>query len=392
MQYEYAKRMGGLSGSAIREILKMTADPSVISFAGGMPSASSFPTEELAQISSELLLSQGTQILQYGTTEGWGPLRESMREVMAPRGIDCKPENVLILTGSSQGIELFTKVMIDPGDVILCEAPTFLGALQTFHSYEAKVIGIPMDADGVNIDALEAAMKAHKPKFFYTIPTFQNPSGCTMSLEKRQRVALLAETYDTLILEDDPYGSLRYTGHALPSIASFDKSGRVMHLVSFSKTISPGLRVGAAVGNPDMLRRMTINKQGADTHTSNLSQAVVDAYIRRGRFFPHIDEVLGGYREQLNTMLNCFSEFPAGTTYTRPEGGLFIWCELPGGIDAEKLMQEAVARKVAYVPGTFFYPDLGHTNTLRLNFSASDPARIAQGMHILAELIQDKLA
>lgn len=392
MQYEYAKRMGGLSGSAIREILKMTADPSVISFAGGMPSASSFPTEELAQISSELLLSQGTQILQYGTTEGWGPLRESMAEVMAPRGIACKPENVLILTGSSQGIELFTKVMIDPGDVILCEAPTFLGALQTFHSYEARVIGIPMDEDGVNIQALEEAMKAYSPKFFYTIPTFQNPSGCTMSLHKRKRVAQLAEAYNTLILEDDPYGSLRYCGEALPSIASFDENGRVMHLVSFSKTISPGLRVGAAVGNPDMLRRMTINKQGADTHTSNLSQAVVDAYIRKGRFFPHIDEVLGSYREQLNTMLDCFSEFPAGTTYTRPEGGLFIWCELPGGINAQALMQEAVARKVAYVPGTFFYPDLGHENTLRLNFSASDPVRIAQGMHILAELIQDKLA
>ena len=392
MQYEYAKRMGGLSGSAIREILKMTADPSVISFAGGMPSASSFPTEELAQISSDLLRSQGTQILQYGTTEGWGPLRESMAEVVAPRGIACKPENVLILTGSSQGIELFTKVMIDPGDVILCEAPTFLGALQTFHSYEAKVVGIPMDDDGVNLQALEDAMKAYKPKFFYTIPTFQNPSGCTMSLDKRKRVAQLAETYDTLILEDDPYGSLRYAGEALPSIASFDENGRVMHLISFSKTISPGLRVGAAVGNPDLLRRMTINKQGADTHTSNLSQAVVDAYIRNGRFFAHIDEVLGGYREQLNTMLDCFAEFPQGTTYTRPEGGLFIWCELPGGINAEKLMQEAVARKVAYVPGTFFYPDLGHENTLRLNFSASEPERIRQGMHILAELIKDKLA
>ncbi len=391
MHAKFATRMNSLSGSAIREILKMMGDPQIISFGGGMPSAKSFPTKTLADLSASLIKEQGTSILQYGTTEGWTPLRESMTEVMRPRGIKCTRENVLILTGSCQGIELFTKVMINPGDVILCESPTFLGALQIFKSYQAKVVGIEMDEDGVNIEALEKAMEAYDPKFFYTIPTFQNPTGCTMSMDKRRRVVELANRYDTLVLEDDPYGNLRYSGEAIQAVASLDTEGRVMHLNSFSKTVSPGLRVGAAIGNPEILRAMVVNKQGADTHTSNLSQAVVDAYIRGGYYFKHIEELLPPYRAQLNAMLDAFEYFPKGTHHTAPEGGLFVWCELPDTLNAKELTALAVERKVAYVPGTFFYPGGGHLRTMRLNFSACEPDRIQEGMKRLGALFLEQM-
>lgn len=391
MQTHLANRMDGLTGSAIREIFKLLSDPSIISFAGGNPSVKSFPTEELADLSAQLLRDKGGVLLQYGTTEGYAPLRESLLSVIKERGIDAATDQVITLTGSSQGIELFTKVLIDPGDVILCESPTFLGALQTFASYQAKVIGVPMDSQGMDIVQLEKDIQAYHPKFIYTIPTFQNPTGVNLSLERRRKMAELADKYDVYILEDDPYGSLRYQGRALPSIKSFDKSGRVMHLISFSKTVSPGLRVGAAIGDPSLLRPMTVAKQGMDTHTNNLAQAMVDAYIRSGRYFEHIQEIIPAYRAQLETMLAGFEHFPASCTHTAPEGGLFIWVELPCGIDTLPLLEKAVARKVAYIPGTHFFADGGHANTLRLNFSASEPARIAEGMKILGSLLNETL-
>lgn len=391
MQNHLATRMDGLNGSAIREIFKLLSDPSIISFAGGNPSVKSFPTEEMAALSAQLLRDKGDVLLQYGTTEGYAPLRESLLEVLAERNIQTTPDHIITLTGSSQGIELFTKVLINPGDVILCESPTFLGALQTFATYQAKVIGIPMDENGMDVDVLEQQIRACHPKFIYTIPTYQNPTGTKMSLERRQKIAALAEQYDVLVLEDDPYGSLRYEGDALPSIKSFDTTGHVVHLISFSKTVSPGLRVGAAIGDASLLRPMTVAKQGMDTHTNNLAQAMVDAYIRSGRYFEHVQEILPGYREQLRTMLEGFSHFPESCTHTVPQGGLFVWAELPEGVDTLPLLQTAVAHKVAYIPGTHFYPDGGHANTLRLNFSASEPDRIAQGMKILGDLLKQTL-
>lgn len=391
MQTHLANRMDGLNGSAIREIFKLLGDPSIISFAGGNPSVKSFPTEELADLSAQLLRDQGGVLLQYGATEGYAPLRESILSVVKERGIDATTDQVITLTGSSQGIELFTKVMINPGDVILCESPTFLGALQTFATYQAKVVGVPMDENGMDIVQLEKDIQTYHPKFIYTIPTFQNPSGVNLSLERRQKMAELADKYDVCILEDDPYGSLRYDGQALPSIKSFDKTGHVMHLISFSKTISPGLRVGAAVGDASLLRPMTVAKQGMDTHTNNLAQAMVDAYIRSGRYFEHIREIVPAYRTQLKTMLDGFVHFPANCTHTVPQGGLFIWAELPEGIDTLPLLEKAVARKVAYIPGTHFFADGGHANTLRLNFSASEPDRIAEGMKILGALLNETL-
>lgn len=388
MQFPFAERMQGVTGSAIREIFKLAGQQDIISFAGGLPSPASLPAEELADVSADVLRKDGSRVLQYGATEGWASLRESVCEVVKDRGIaDAQLENVTILTGSSQGIELATKLFINPGDVVLCEAPTFLGALQTFYSYEANVIGINMQDDGMDMDMLEQKIIECKPRLIYTIPTFQNPAGVTMSLAKRQRMAKLAEKYNVLVVEDDPYRDLRYAGEALPCIKSFDKAGMVLHLMSFSKTISPGLRVGAAIGNKDILRKLTVAKQGMDTHTSNLSQAVVDAYIRSGRYMQHIQEVVPAYRVQLSTMLSALESYPGGTRYTRPEGGLFVWLTLPEGIDAEPLLQQAIERKVAFIPGTHFYPGGGHENTLRLNFSASSPEQITEGMERLKQLI-----
>lgn len=391
MQTHLANRMDGLNGSAIREIFKLLGDPSIISFAGGNPSVKSFPSKEMADLSAQLLQEKGDVLLQYGTTEGYAPLRESILSVLEERSIQTTTDHIITLTGSSQGIELFTKILINPGDVILCESPTFLGALQTFASYQAKVIGVPMDQDGMDVVQLEKDIQAYHPKFIYTIPTFQNPTGAKLSLARRQKIAELAEKYDVYILEDDPYGSLRYEGEPLPSIKSFDTTGHVMHLISFSKTVSPGLRVGAAVGDPALLRPMTVAKQGMDTHTNNLAQAMVDAYIRSCRYFEHVKEIIPAYREQLHTMLDGFRFFPDSCTHTVPQGGLFVWAELPEGVDTLPLLEKAVARKVAYIPGTHFYPDGGHANTLRLNFSACEPARITQGMQILGDLLKETL-
>ena len=388
MEYRFAERMEKLTGSAIREIFKLLGQPGIISFAGGMPSQKSFPVEEIAQISQELIESNGVAILQYGNTEGWDPLRESVRQIIQGRGIEAKMENILTLTGSSQGIELFTKLMINPGDTILCEAPSFLGALQTFASYQANVVGVQMDEDGMILEDLEEKIKLHTPKFLYTIPTFQNPMGVSLSNARRQRVAELTARYGVMVLEDDPYCDLRYEGEAQPSIKSFDDADNVIHLLSFSKTISPGLRVGAAIGNPQVIRKMAIAKQGMDTHTSNLSQAIVDAYIRSGRYQEHIREILPDYRDQRDAMLGRIREFPSGVTYTQPKGGLFIWAELPEAVNATELLKQAVEHNVAYIPGEHFYAQPGHSNTMRLNFSACPCETIQRGMDILKGVIE----
>lgn len=391
MEYSYAQRMEGITGSAIRDIFRLLANPNIISFAGGNPLAASFPADELAKISANLLEKNGGGLLQYGATEGYLPLRESITQIIKDRGIDAQVENILPLSGSSQGIEIVTKLMINPGDCILCENPTFLGALQTFLTYQAKVIGVETDSCGMVMEDLEDKIKQYKPKFIYAIPTFQNPTGVTMTLDRRKRIVELAERYGVLILEDDPYRDLRFKGGSYPAVKSFDETGSVIHLLSFSKTVSPGLRVGAAVARPDILRKMVIIKQGMDVHSPNLNQAMIDVYIRSGRYNEHIKEILPQYAVQMETMLEMLKSFPEGVKYTKPDGGLFIWVELPEGFDAKELMQQAVKRNVAYVPGTFFYPEGGNAHTLRLNFSNSDPEKIKIGMKALGELLAENI-
>ncbi len=385
----FSSRMEGVSGSAIREIFKLLANPEVISFAGGNPSPETFPVEEIQRITSELLTGDGARkILQYGITEGYPPLIDTVVERSKERGVQTTKDEVLIITGAQQGIDLASKILLDPGDVVLVEAPTFLGALQIFSMYQARPIPLEMDDEGIMMDDLHAKIMAHKPKMIYLIPTFQNPTGKTLGLERRKRVAELAAKYNVIVVEDDPYCELRYSGEALPAIKSFDESGNIIFLQSFSKIIAPGLRVGSAIAPRHILQKLTIGKQSTDVHASNLSQAVVQQYIAEGHLPKHIDEMKKGYRRQLDAMMRVIENaFPKDIHHTVPQGGLFVWIELPEQIDANVLFERCIGRNVAFVPGTSFYCEGGHSNTLRLNFSASSPERIEKGMNILAEEI-----
>ena len=385
----FARHMRPLSGSAIREIFKLLGKPGMISFAGGNPSNTALEPEVISRLAREVLEKYGAVLLQYGATDGFTPLRESLSEFLKTASVNAAPSEILPVQGAQQAFDLLLKALINPGDVILCESPTFLGALQAMHTYNARVIPMPMDEEGVIIDAAEELIKAHHPKLMYVIPTFQNPTGITLSLSRRKALAALAEKYGVVIAEDDPYRDLRYAGEALPAIKSFDEAGWVVYMSSFSKYISPGMRLGAAVANPLLYRKMVIGKQSTDVHSPLLNQAIVDAYLREGLLPDHIRRIREGYRLQLNAMLEGFDHFPAGTTHTVPEGGLFIWAALPEGISALEALNRSIERNVAFVPGTHFYPEGGHENTLRLNFSMSEIPQIQEGMKRLGELISE---
>ena len=384
----FAKRFDGITGSAIREILKLMATPGMISFGGGNPASASLPDDTIARLSVQVLKENGKNILQYGTTEGYAPLRETLAPYLKSRfGFDVTPDEILPVSGSSQAMDLLCKALIDPGDVILVENPTFLGNMQCMKLYQAKIVPVESDEGGIMLDRLEEAIITHKPKMLYTIPTFQNPTGKTLAADRRPAIAALADRYGFVVAEDDPYRDLRYSGTPLPSIKSCDKSGLVVFLGSFSKLISPGLRVGYIAAHPTILRKCVIGKQSADVHTPTLNQAVVDAFLREGLLDSHVASICESYGKQLNAMLEELSEFPAGTTYTKPEGGLFVWAELPKGINATTLLMKAVERKVAYVPGSHFFAEGGHENTMRLNFSNSSIEKIHEGMAILRDVL-----
>ena len=391
MEFQFASRYEGVTGSAIRAIFSLLKDPQIISFAGGNPSPLTFPSAELAKIAEELVARRGASVLQYGGTDGTAELKDVVAELLRAEGFAPKPEELIILSGSSQGIDLMAKAMINPGDVALVESPTFLGAIQTFRLMEAEIVEVEMDEHGIIMDDLKAKLAQYAPKFLYTIPTFQNPSGRTLPAARREQMVSLCRAAGTLILEDDPYGALRYAGDPQPSIKSFDTDGIVVKLMSFSKTISPGLRVGAAYGHADIIKKFNLGKQGQDVHTSNLNQDMVAEYIRRGLFPGHVRENCALYTGKLDLMYDLAkAHFPEGTRLVKPQGGMFLWAELPAGLDATALFEEAVARKVAYVPGTHFYAGGGRHNTMRLNFTMVDNARIEQGMEILGKLLCEK--
>ena len=386
----FARRFDKVSGSAIREIFKVIAQPGMISFAGGNPSPSALPDATVSELAVQVLASNGKAILQYGATEGYPPFVESLKSYVRDQlGTDIPA--VLPVTGSTQAMDLLCKAFIDPGDVILVENPSFLGNIQCMRLYEAKLVPVESDDDGLITEDLEEKIRRYHPKMLYTIPTFQNPTGRTLSVSRRKRVAELAAEYGMIVAEDDPYRDLRYEGEHLPSIKSFDTEGWVVFLGSFSKIISPGLRVGYMAGEQAIIRKCTIGKQSTDVHTANLTQAIVDQYIRRGLLPDHIASICEGYGAQLRLMLSHLGRFPAGVTFTRPQGGLFIWAELPQGLNALDLLSKAIERKVAYVPGTHFYPDGGHENTLRLNFSNSTPDQIDTGMNVLRDVFTSAL-
>ncbi|MCR4886254.1 MAG: PLP-dependent aminotransferase family protein [Clostridiales bacterium] len=380
----FASRFNGISGSAIREIFKLLAVPGMISFAGGNPAANALPDGQCADLAKELLLDKGKVLLQYGATEGYAPLRESLAPYVKDRfSFSCAPDEILPVTGSTQAMDLLCKALIDPGDKIAVESPTFLGNMQCMRLYQAQLLPVESDADGIRVDLLEEVFKKEHPKMLYVIPTFQNPTGRTLSLERRKKIAALAAEYGVVVAEDDPYRDLRYAGTELPSIKSFDTEGWVAFLGSFSKVISPGLRVGFLCANANLLRKCIIGKQSTDVHTANLNQAIVDAYLRRGLLMPHVERICQSYREQMNTMLGLLAKCGGVARYTKPEGGLFIFAELNEGMDAAALLKSCVDRGVAYVPGTYFYPAGGHPNTIRLNFSMCTVDQIKAGMQKL---------
>ena len=387
----FAQHMRPITGSAIREIFKLLARPGMISFAGGNPSNSALEPEVISALSAEVLEKYGTTLLQYGATDGFAPLRESAAEFLRTAQVNCTADNLLPVQGGSQAFDLLLKALINPGDVILCESPTFLGAIQAMREYNARLVAMPTDSEGVIVEEAERLIQKHHPKMMYVIPTFQNPTGITLSLERRKALAALAAKYGVVIAEDDPYRDLRYSGTALPSIQSFDEEGWVVYMSSFSKYVAPGMRLGAAVANPTLLRKMVIGKQSADVHSPLLIQAIIDAYLRKGLMPDHLRRICGDYKRQLDAMLDGFKYFPEGTKHTVPEGGLFVWAELPEGVDGLKVFNAAVEAGVAFVPGTYFYPDGGHENTMRLNFSMCEIPAIQAGMERLGGVIAKEM-
>ena len=386
----FAHRFDTVTGSAIREIFKVIAQPGMISFAGGNPAASALPDELVSKYCVQVLQENGKAILQYGATEGYAPLLESLKAYLQDM-LKIDIPAVLPVTGSTQAMDLLCKAFIDPGDAILVENPSFLGNMQCMKLYQANMIPLESDDEGIIIESLEKMAKEYHPKLLYIIPTFQNPTGKTLSPERRKKVAELASKYNFIVAEDDPYRDLRYSGEPLPSIKSFDTDGHVVFMGSFSKIISPGLRVGYMVGTEEIIRKCTIGKQSSDVHTSNLTQAVVDRFLRDNVLPGHIASICASYRDQMNAMLEELESFPVGTKWTKPQGGLFIWVELPVGLDALEILQKAIEKKVAFVPGTHFCADGGHENTLRLNFSNSSIEQIRTGMAALREIIAASL-
>lgn len=392
---QFAKSLEGITGSAIRDMFKLLGAGDMISFGGGNPSASSFPAAQIRAILDELLDARGPELLQYAATEGYAPLREAVSEhMLKPRGVFVPDSCILPTSGSSQAIDLVCRAYVDPGDVVLVESPTFLGALQTIRISGARLVSVPGDAEGVIPDELERLMALYRPKLFYCIPTFQNPSGRTLGLARRKRIAQLAELYDVLVVEDDPYYALRYCGGEIAPIKSFDASEHVMLLNSFSKTMSPGMRVGVAVGPAEALRKMVILKQGCDTITPPLMQAVAAEFLARGFMPGQLSRICPEYARRLETMLAAIDiHFPEECVCTRPEGGLFVWAECPG-LDALDLLRRATSEaKVAFIPGVHFYAEAdAPRHTLRLNFSGCCIENMSVGLERLGKLMKVELA
>lgn len=399
--HRYAQRTQRMGSSAIRELLKLTEKPDVISFAGGLPAPDVFPVKEFTAACERVLLEQGAQALQYGTTEGYLPLREQIARHSARYGIEITPDNILITSGSQQALDLLGKIFINPGDRILVESPTYLGALQAWNAYGAEYVAVPSDSNGMNTDALEEALRTG-PKFIYVLPNFQNPTGVTLSAERRVKLIELADQYGVPIIEDDPYGQLRYEGDHLPSVVVLDGQfrgpngscyrGNVIYLSTFSKILAPGLRLAWVVAPPEVIRKLVQAKQGADLHTSTFNQIVAHEVSRDGFLDRHIKHIRKVYSQRRDVMLAAMDRFfPPEVDWTQPEGGLFLWGTLPEWLNSADLLQSAVEHKVAFVPGTPFYPCGGGHNTMRLNFSNATPEKIQQGIESLGHVIREHL-
>lgn len=396
MNYKFSKKVSGLQASAIREILKFTADPEVISFAAGNPAPEAFPTQEVGRISADILKNDPILALQYNISEGYLPLRNILKETMSAQ--NCFNENedeLLITSGAQQSIELACKVLCDEGDTLITEAPSFIGSLNSFRSYHVNLVGIEQEEGGMKLDVLEDALKTTSgQKVIYVIPNFQNPTGSTMSLEKRKGIYELACKYNGIIIEDNPYGDLRFAGESVPSIKSLDTENRVIYVGSFSKILAPGLRVGYTCAPKEIFQKMVVCKQVADVHTSIWPQIVCYKFMSECDLNEHFNNLRTIYKNKCNLMLeNMDKYFSSKITYTRPEGGLFIWATLPEGSDMMGFCTKAVKDyKIAVVPGTAFtINESDKTNSFRLNFSTPTDEQIVKGIEILGGMTKDML-
>jgi 2-aminoadipate transaminase len=395
MDYTISNRMSTLRGSAIREIFKYAADPAVISLAGGNPNPELFPSEALSDIAAEILREQPVTALQYGITEGYTPLREAIRERLARvENIGTENDDLIVVSGGQQGIELATKCLVNEGDTIIVELPSFIGATNAFRSYGAHLVGVPVKEDGMDLDALERALAENSNvRFIYTIPTFQNPMGVTMSVEKRKKLYEIAKKNGVLILEDNPYGELTFNGVKTPTIKSMDTEGIVMYSGSFSKILAPGLRLGFMCAPRPIIQKMVIAKQVSDVHTPMLPQLLATEYMKRYDLDALILKMRENYAHKCKTMLDAMEHyFPSDVTYTRPGGGLFIWCDLGHGLDTFALSKKAIEQKVVYVPGNTFMVDMDQpTSTLRLNYSTMSDEKIVEGIRRLGVVFGEAL-
>lgn len=389
----YADRMAGVSGSAVREILKLTQQPDMISFGGGLPSADSFPMEDLKSILHELTDNLTPGLLQYGETEGYMPLREEVVKLMATKGVHVPVDDVLITSGSQQGLDLVAKSFINPGDKVVVESPTYLAALQTFRMYGAEFIEAPVDADGVIAEELDKILSSESGvKLIYMIPSFQNPSGRSISTERRKAIMEVVQKYDVILIEDAPYEDLKYTDEVYPSMKSMDTTGQVLYFGSFSKVITPGFRLGYSVAAETILSRMIIGKQSCDLNCSVFTQAILAEYLKRGLLPEHLEKINAEYKAKRDLMLATLEEtMPEGVTWTHPEGGLFLWLELPMHMSTNDMFLSAVEKKVAYVAGDSFYAAGEPHNAMRINFSNATPENIVKGIKILAEVIKENM-
>ena len=393
MEYTFSDRVQSLKPSAIREIFKYAADPTVVSLSAGNPSPEAFPDKEIAEISSKLMAETPIAALQYSITEGYAPLREFLTDYMKTKhNTGSDNDDILITSGAQQIMDLASKAILNEGDVVICENPSFIGSLNTFRSYNARLAGVTVENDGMNIEELEQTLKNEpRAKFIYTIPNFQNPSGVTMSLEKRKAVYELAKKYGVLIIEDNPYGDLRFRGEFLPNIKSFDTDGIVIYAGSFSKVISPGMRVGYTIAPKPVVQKMVVCKQGQDVHTNIWSQIVCYRFITEYDFDAHLAKLRAIYKETAEYAMRLLDEHLApNITYHPIDGGLFIWCDMPKHVDTAQFCMNAVQNKVCVVPGTAFMANPSdETHSFRINFSTPTDEQLKKGIEILGEMAKN---
>lgn len=392
MKFEFAERMSALRASEIREILKVTQRPEVISFAGGLPAPETFPIEQIKEADRVVLEESGRKALQYSTTEGFDPLRKWIANRMnSTIGTSLEYDNILITHGSQQGLDLMGKIFLNKDDVVLCESPTYLAAISAFKSYECKFIEVPTDKDGMIPEELERIIKTTpNVKLIYTIPTFQNPTGVTWTLERRKAIVNVADKYNKIVIEDNPYGELRFNGKNLPSLQSFDETGNVVCFGTFSKIFCPGYRIAWVAAHKEIIEKLVIVKQSTDLQCNTSAQMVISKYLELNDIDKHIEGIRKLYKKRCELALKTMKEeFPECIEFNKPDGGLFTWVKLPEKINARDLLQKCLEKNVAFVPGGPFFPNGGHENYFRINYSNMPEERIVEGLKIIGQVIRE---